>query len=248
MAVMARFDPARPLVHPLPDPDQVELRPDLVYTHADGRALAMDAYLPAGRAPGARVPAVLLLVHGEADPALLRGVRGWGQYSGWGRLLAGQGMAGVAFEHRAILDAGFEAVVAEVEAALAAVGERAGDLGVDPERVGVAAFSAGVVLTAAVLPGAAGRVRCAALCYGPLSGLVPNPALPPLLVMRAGRDDPELNRTIDQFVAAATAGRLAVELVHQPDGHHAFDVADDSDASRQVIGRVLAFLRGHLGT
>jgi dienelactone hydrolase len=207
----------------------------------------MDAYLPAGRAPGARVPAVLL-VHGEADPALLRGVRGWGQYSGWGRLLAGQGMAGVAFEHRAILDAGFEAVVAEVEAALAAVGERAGDLGVDPERVGVAAFSAGVVLTAAVLPGAAGRVRCAALCYGPLSGLVPNPALPPLLVMRAGRDDPELNRTIDQFVAAATAGRLAVELVHQPDGHHAFDVADDSDASRQVIGRVLAFLRGHLGT
>jgi dienelactone hydrolase len=112
----------------------------------------------------------------------------------------------------------------------------------------VAAFSAGVVLTAAVLPGAAGRVRCAALCYGPLSGLVPNPALPPLLVMRAGRDDPELNRTIDEFVAAATAGRLAVELVHQPDGHHAFDVADDSDASRAVIGRVLAFLRGHLGT
>jgi dienelactone hydrolase len=247
MAVMARFDPARPLVHPLPDPDQVELRPDLVYTHADGRALAMDAYLPAGRAPGARVPAVLL-VHGEADPALLRGVRGWGQYSGWGRLLAGQGMAGVAFEHRAILDAGFEAVVAEVEAALAAVGERAGDLDVDPERVGVAASSAGVVLTAAVLPGAAGRVRCAVLCYGPLGDLAPNPALPPLLVVRAGRDDPELNRTIDQFVAPATAGHLTVELVHQPDGHHAFDVADDSDASRQVIGRMLAFLRGHLGT
>jgi dienelactone hydrolase len=193
------------------------------------------------------VPAVLL-VHGEADPDLLRGVRGWGQYSGWGRLLAGQGMAGVAFEHRAILDAGFEAVVAEVEAALAAVGERAGDLGVDPERVGVAAFSAGVVLTAAVLPGAAGRVRCAVLCYGPLSDLAPNPALPPLLVVRAGRDDPELNRTIDQFVAPATAGHLTVELVHQPDGHHAFDVADDSDASRQVIGRMLAFLRGHLGT
>jgi len=244
---MARFDPARPLVHPLPDPARVELRPDLVYAHVDGRDLAMDVYLPVPRAPGRPVAAVLL-VHGEADPALLRGVRGWGQYSGWGRLLAGQGMAGVAFEHRAILDAGFEAVVAEVEAALAAVGERAGDLGVDPERVGVAAFSAGVVLTAAVLPGAAGRVRCAALCYGPLSNLEPNPALPPLLVVRAGRDDPELNRTIDQFVAAATAGRPAVELVHQPDGHHAFDVADASDASRQVIGRVLAFLRDHLGT
>jgi acetyl esterase/lipase len=247
MAVMARFDPAQPLIHPLPDPDRVELRPDLVYTNADGRALAMDAYLPARRAPGARVPAVLL-VHGEADPDLLREVRGWGQYTGWGRLLADQGMAAVAFEHRAILDAGFEAVVAEVGAALAAVGERAGDLGIDPERIGVAAFSAGVVLTAAVLPGAGERMRCAALCYGPLSNLAPNPALPPLLVVRAGRDDPGLNRTIDEFVAATTAGRLAVELVHQPDGHHAFDVADDSDASRAVIGRVLAFLRGHLGT
>ena len=244
---MARFDPTQPLVHPLPDPEQVELRPDLVYTHADGRALAMDAYLPARRALGTRVPAVLL-VHGEADPALLRGVRGWGQYTGWGRLLADQGMAGVAFEHRAILDAGFGAVVAEVEAALAAVGERAGDLGVDPERVGVAAFSAGVPLTAAVLAGAAGRVRCAALCYGPVSDLEPDPALPPLLVVRAGRDDPKLNRTIDEFVAAAQARGLAVELVHQPEGHHAFDVADDSDASREVIGRVLAFLRGHLGT
>jgi dienelactone hydrolase len=247
MAAMARFDPARPLVHPLPDPDRVELRPDLVYTHADGRALAMDAYLPTRRAPGARVPAVLL-VHGEADPDLLRGVRGWGQYTGWGRLLADQGMAGVAFEHRAILDAGFEAVVAEVQAALTAVAEQAGDLGIDPERVGVAAFSAGVPLTAAVLAGAAGRIRCAAVCYGPLSNLAPDPALPPLLVVRAGRDDPELNRTIDEFMSAATAGQLAVELVHQPDGHRAFDVADDSDASRQVIGRVLAFLRGHLGT
>jgi dienelactone hydrolase len=207
----------------------------------------MDVYLPSNRSPGTPVPAVLL-VHGEADPELLRGVRGWGQYIGWGRLLADQGIAGVAFEHRAILDAGFEAVAAEVNAALAAVRERAGDLSVDPDRIGVAAFSAGVVLTTPVLAGAAERIRCAALCYGPLSDLEPDPALPPLLVVRAGQDDPELNRTIDEFVAAADQRGLAVELVHQPDGHHAFDVADDSDASREVIGRVLGFLRGHLGS
>jgi acetyl esterase/lipase len=243
---MARFDPTQPLVHPLPDPDRVELRPDLVYTHAGGRALAMDIYLPAPRAAGKRGPAVLL-IHGEADPELLRGVRGWGQYTGWGRLLAGQGIAGVAFEHRAILDAGFEAVLAEVGDALAAVRERAGDLGIDPDRIGLAAFSAGVVLGSAVLAGATERVRCAALCYGPLSDLEPDPALPPLLVVRAGKDDPELNRTIDEFVAAAEQRDLAVELVHQPDGHHAFDVADDSDASREVIRHILGFLRGHLG-
>jgi hypothetical protein len=93
MGGMAEFDPGQPLVHPLPDPERVELRPDLVYAHADGHALAMDAYLPAQRAPGTSVSAVLL-VHGEADSALVRGVRGWGQYTGWARLLAGEGMAG----------------------------------------------------------------------------------------------------------------------------------------------------------
>jgi hypothetical protein len=67
-------------------------------------------------------------------------------------------------------------------------------------------------------------------------------------VVRAGRDDPELNRTIDEFVSAAERRGLEVELAQQPDGHHAFDVADDTDASREVIRRVLAFLRGHLGT
>jgi hypothetical protein len=122
---MPRFDPAMPLVHPLPDPERVELRPGLVYASAGGRELAMDLYLPADRGPGSRLPAVLL-VHGEARPEVLRGVRGWGQYTGWGRLLAGEGLAGVAVEHRALAEAGFEGVVAELGAALAAVRDPAG--------------------------------------------------------------------------------------------------------------------------
>ena len=65
----------------------------------------MDLYLPAGRAPGP-LPAVLL-VHGEADPAC--GGQAWGQYTGWGRLLAAEGLAGVVAEHRAVAEAGFEA-------------------------------------------------------------------------------------------------------------------------------------------
>jgi acetyl esterase/lipase len=180
---MARFDPAAPLVHPLPDPERVEVEADLAYTVAAGRELAMDLYRPAGLEPGVRLPAVLL-VHGEADPALLRGVRGWGQFTGWGRLLAGEGLATVAFEHRAIAEAGSEAVVGEVVAAAGAVRARAGELGLDPD--------------------------------------------------------------IDGFVAAATDRGLRVELVEHPDGHHGFDLVDDSDASRAVIRRIVGFLRHHL--
>jgi hypothetical protein len=104
---MPRFDPAMPLVHPLPDPGLVEVGRRPAYASFGGRELAMDLYRPAGRDPGARLPAVLL-VHGAAPPELLRGVLGWGQYQGWGRLLAGAGLAGVAFEHSAVAEAGFE--------------------------------------------------------------------------------------------------------------------------------------------
>jgi acetyl esterase/lipase len=242
---MARFDPAMPLVHPLPDPERVEVRPGLVYAEAGSRELAMDLYLPADRAPGSRLPAVLL-VHGEAPSAVLRGVRGWGQYTGWGRLLAGEGLAGVAVEHRAVAEAGFEGAVAELGAALAAVRDRAGELGLDPDRLALVGFSAGVPLAAATLTGPAAGVRCAALCYGPLDDLDPDTTFPPLLVVRAGRDRPDLNRTIDEFVTAAEARRLPVELVDHPDGHHAFDVLDDTDASRDAIRRILEFLREQL--
>ena len=130
---MARIDPAQPLVHPLPDPKRVELRPDLVYAHTGGRELAMDVYLPTGRAPReAGTGGTARPWRGRPGPAP-RGAR-LGQYTGWGRVLAAEGMARVAFEHRAIAEAGFEAVVAEVGDALAAIREGASDLGVDPAR------------------------------------------------------------------------------------------------------------------
>jgi acetyl esterase/lipase len=236
---MPAFDLAAPVVLPPPDAVAVDVHAGIGYLQDGGRELLMDLYRPAGRHDAA-VPAVLL-VHGEADPALLRGVRGWGQYRGWGRLLAAEGLAAVVFEHRAIREAGLAAVDAEVDAAVAAVADRAGELGVDPGRLGLAGFSAGAMLGARALGRAAGRLRCAALCYGPLA-LEPDPALPPMLVVRAGRDHPELNRAIDGFLAGALAANLPVELVNHADGHHGFDTVDDSDESRRVIRRVLGFL------
>jgi dienelactone hydrolase len=239
---MASFDPAAPVVLPPPDGVAVDVHAGLGYVVSGGRELPMDLYRPAGR--HRPVPGVLL-VHGEADPALLRGVRGWGQYTGWGRLLAAQGLAALLFEHRSIQDAGIAEVDAEVDAAIAAAGDRAGELGLDRGRLGVAGFSAGAMLAARAVARAPRRFRCVALCYGP-PDLEPEPAMPPVLVVRAGRDHPDLNRAIDEFLAAALAVNLPVELVNHPGGHHAFDTVDDTDESRRVIRRVLAFLGEHL--
>jgi dienelactone hydrolase len=70
--------------------------------------------------------------------------------------------------------------------------------------------------------------------------------MPALLLVRAGQDRPELNASIDRFVATVRAGGLPMELVEHPEGHHAFDVLDDTDASRDAIRRVLEFLRRRL--
>jgi dienelactone hydrolase len=239
---MPSFDPAAPMVLPPPVGVAVDVHAGLGDVVRGGRELPMDLYRPAGRHDP--VPAVLL-VHGEADPALLRSVRGWGQYTGWGRLLAAQGLAAVVFEHRAVREAGIAAVDAEVDAAIAAVADRAGELGLDRGRLGVAGFSAGAMLASRAVARAPRPLRCAALCYGP-PDLEPDPAMPPVLVVRAGRDHPDLNRAIDAFVAAALAANLPVELVNHAGGHHAFDTVDDTDESRRVIRRVLAFLGEHL--
>jgi dienelactone hydrolase len=239
---MPSFDLAAPVVLPPPDGAAVDVHAGVGYREAGGRELPMDLHRPAGRHDP--VPAVLL-VHGEADPALLRGVRGWGQYTGWGRLLAAQGLAAVVFEHRAIEEAGIAAVDADVDAAVAAVADRAAELGLDGGRLGLAGFSAGAMLASRAIARAPRRFRCAALCYGP-PDLAPEPALPPVLVVRAGRDHPDLNGAVDAFVAAALAANLPVELVNHAGGQHAFDTVDDTDESRRVIRRVLAFLGEHL--
>ncbi|HKQ03078.1 MAG TPA: hypothetical protein VJ735_22375, partial [Actinomycetes bacterium] len=54
--------------------------------------------------------------HATVRPGHAAGVRSWGQYTGWGRLLAADGLAALVPEHRAVAEAGFDAVVAEVAA------------------------------------------------------------------------------------------------------------------------------------
>ena len=66
----------------------------------------------------------------------------------------------------------------------------------------------------------------------------------PTFVARAGLDQmPQLNVALDRFVTAALERNLPLTLVNHARGSHAFDLMDDSPASRAVIAQSLAFLR-----
>lgn len=69
----------------------------------------------------------------------------------------------------------------------------------------------------------------------------------PLFLARAGRDEsPGLNAALDAFLARAVRDNRPVTFVNHATGPHAFDVMDDSPATRDVIRQILAFLKSHL--
>ena len=71
-------------------------------------------------------------------------------------------------------------------------------------------------------------------------------AIQPLFVAQAGLDDPGANASIDRFYSEACSLGVKVELVRHLSGHHGFDILDDDDTSREIIGRTLNFMQTHL--
>jgi acetyl esterase/lipase len=243
------WSPELEIVLPV-DADDIECRSEVGF----------DAYRALASA-GARP--IVLFVHGDADPETLRDAKDWGQYRSWARLVASRGFVGVTFNHASTGGwTAIQPVIDEISEILRTVRSRAASVGGDPERVAVWAGSAGVPFGFVAAAAAEPAVQAIVACYGPLD-LGPSPAmapfspiraltaagpsLPPTLVVKAALDRDDINASIDSFVARAAAFGAPVELVVHDAGHHAFDILDDDDRSREVIERIVAFLARELG-
>ena len=228
-----------------------------------GAGRLFDLYRPPDAA--GPLPAVVF-VTGFADPGF-RAIAGCAfkdtaPFRSWARLLAASGLATVTYSNAD--------PAADAPAVLAFLRGQADELGIDAGRFGLWACSGHAPNALAVLgrtPSPA--VRCAALCYGYMLDVesstevadmgrqfkfvVPDvtaeeiPADVSLLIARAGADaTPGVNASIDRFARYAETRPLDVEIAEHPTGPHAFDVLEDSDASRAVIRQVVEFLRDRL--
>ena len=65
----------------------------------------------------------------------------------------------------------------------------------------------------------------------------------PVLYVRAGLDRPPVNRRIGELVALAITQNAPVTLLNHPSGHHAFEMVDDDEATRDVIERTIDFVK-----
>jgi len=258
-----------PVVFSLPGMDSVKVHPNLKYSDVDEPNLLMDVYTPANLPKDERRP-VVLAIHGGAGARYKP--KDWGIFQSWGRLIAASGMAGVVFTHRLSYPKPMLSEAADdVRSAIGYVRANAGSLNVDPDRVCLAAWSAGGVLLTPAMREQPSFVRCLAAFYAlldirsfspykdnesleSLSAFSPlacfegdAPSTVPLFLARAGQDEtPTLNASMDRFVAAAMAANAPVTVINHPTGEHGFDNQNDDDRSREIVRGALAFMTTHL--
>jgi acetyl esterase/lipase len=249
----------RRVVYSVPGMDGVRARRDLPFQSGDA-TLKMDLYLPKGSAPRSGWPTVVFIHGGPVPPGITP--KDWGVYQSYGELTAASGLAAVTFNHRLNAPADYPRAADDVTALLAHLRTEAPKLKLDPEKLAVWAFSGGGPLLASVLAQRSASLRCAAAFYPLLATPEGTPAdprlspleqlqqaggsIPPLLIARAGRDNPALNATVEAFVRTAVEKGVTLDLLTHPNGQHGFDILDDDARSRTVIRRTLAFLRENL--
>jgi acetyl esterase/lipase len=262
--VRREFDTALELVTPPASPQSYRYMPQGTFVRRDGVDYRYDAYLPATQ--DAPAP-VVVFVHGDAPPDVLREPRLWGQYRSWAALVASHGMAAIAFDHASSEGrTKIPMVVDQIAQLLDLIDGQSDRLGVDAGRVAVWSGSAGVpfgFVAALDRP----TVRCQVAFYGPmdlrtdrarsapevahelLSEYSPithlerrRGAISPTFIAKAGLDRPGINDSIDGFVERSKALGAPVELHVHEDGRHAFDILDEGARSRELIQLAVEFM------
>ncbi|MFF7312345.1 alpha/beta hydrolase [Streptomyces sp. NPDC008137] len=215
----------------------------------------VDLHVPEGGSPR---PAVVF-VHGGPVPAGARpSPREWPTLVGYARLAAAEGLIGATLDHRLHDVADYERAASDIAAGVELV--RA-DARVDADRIALWFFSGSGLLTADWLTQPPAWLRCLAASYPILAPLPAwgmtgsrfHPAKAvgqagplPVVLLRAGREAPEIAATVEAFVTAADACAARLELVDVPNGHHGFETLSAQEETRPALHHAMRSVVTHL--
>ena len=208
--------------------DKVSVQEKIVFKSVDGTDLAMDLYTTPGGGPK---PAVVLVSGGT-------NVRGWGLYKDYGRIVGASDVVAVIPDKRYQGQQGIEQGAQDTLDLLAHLRANATKYSIDGERICLWTFSAGGSLAQLGID-PKNRLSCVVAYYG-LGQAGPHIVLrehhatmPPMLIVRAGRDNPSLNNAIDSFASLALGLNAPVTVMNYPAGVHAFEVEEHRPESKE---------------
>jgi acetyl esterase/lipase len=255
------------IVYSVPEMTRVKVAKNQIYKRASSEELKMDVYSLPGKQ---RRPAVVFIHGGRIPRNLLTTPKDWGAYVSLGQLVAASGFVGVTFNHRFYAWESLADSQSDVMDLIAYVRDNAESLGVDKDRIILWALSAGGIFLSQPLQQLPPYIRSIIAYYSELDlqnqrkaapASVTDETLrefspvhhlgnkeknvPPIFIARAGLDDKELNDGIDRFVQLALSRNLTVEVVNHATGHHAFDIEDNNERSREIIKRTIEFIKAH---
>lgn len=253
------------IVYSVPGMAQVKVQKNLVYKTVGDLQLQMDVYAPPSLRRNERRPAIIF-VSGDAPWEMLKDLKDWGVYVSYGQLAAASGFVGVTFNHRSterftkIRD-----VAGDVDDAINYVRTNADSLKIDRDKICLWAYSAGGPFLRTMMREKPGFVRCIVTYYSMLgiaqgattdeivreftisNYLGQNPKqVAPMMIVRAGKDVPFINNSVDEFLREAVRQNINFEFINYVEGVHGFDVENNNDRTREIIKRTMDFVKLHL--
>lgn len=211
--------------YPAPPASAVAVSKDQAYG-----ALQMDVYRPANAA-GTTLP--VLVFFNIASGAQ----RSNFFYKAWAEIAASRDLVAILPDLR---DDTFEK---DFDALIAHLTSNSSSLGIDSDRIAVYAGSGNVSRALPLVQNPKQTaVKTAVMYYGSAQVSEFRRDLP-IFIVRAGLDRPPVNRAIADLATLAANQNAPLTLLNYAGGHHAFEIVDNEDTTRDVIDATIAFVK-----
>lgn len=251
------------------DDNDAVIMQNLVYKVCGSQELHMDIYHPQGISVKSNVPGVIF-VHGESSK--ITAIKDHEQYQVFGKLIAASGMAAITFNHRMLLgNNSISDVKQDIDDAMKYVLTNAESLHIDPNRLCIWSISAGVPFGLYQGITNSELIKCIIAYYGfgdfkslveffeldiadidveelyPISTAEDNKSkLPPIMIARAGLDNPIINQSLDNFIMKALSANTSIDIYNHATGRHAFDLLDKNERTFEIIKNTIKFIKNNI--